>query len=372
MKLPVQDFATLVKTQASAVAAASQQLVDTSVGSVLRALLEANASVGLWVQWLILQVLAITRAATSNGVDLDSWIADFGLTRLPAAPAAGQVQLSRITAGLPVTVPVGAKVRTGTGQSDQLFLIAADTTSAFWNGAAGFTLPAGQLSLSVPVVADVAGSAGNVLAGAIVQMATAISGIDAVTNPAPMTGGVDAESDTALRKRFSLFLDSRTRATTDAVAFAIDSVRQGLSYTIASRMDSSGALRPGHFTVTLDDGTGSPAPAIMNAVSAAIDNVRAIGGTFSVRPPLLMPTDVSVVFTGGNATTIATVRAALIAYVSQLSIGASLFASKLTQIVHEADAAVQSVHSVLINGGTADVVPPIYGLVRPNNVQVSQ
>ena len=79
MQLPLQDFTTLVRNQAAAVAASARTLIDLSVGSVLRAALEANASVGLWMQWLIVEVLATTRAATSQGADLDSWVADFRL-----------------------------------------------------------------------------------------------------------------------------------------------------------------------------------------------------------------------------------------------------------------------------------------------------
>ena len=89
MILPLQNFATLVQNMAAGVQGTSQTLVDLTVGSVLRAVLEASASIGLWLQWLILQVLSMTRAATSNGADLDSWVGDFALVRLPGVPANG-------------------------------------------------------------------------------------------------------------------------------------------------------------------------------------------------------------------------------------------------------------------------------------------
>ena len=72
MILPLQTFTTLVQNMAAGVQGSAAQLIDLSVGSVLRALLEACASVALWMQWLILQVLSMTRAATSSGADLDS------------------------------------------------------------------------------------------------------------------------------------------------------------------------------------------------------------------------------------------------------------------------------------------------------------
>ena len=84
---------------AAAVEASATQLLDLTVGSTLRAVLEANASIGLWMQWLILQVLRTTRAATSNGADLDSWMADLTLTRLPAVAATGTVTLLTVHTG---------------------------------------------------------------------------------------------------------------------------------------------------------------------------------------------------------------------------------------------------------------------------------
>ena len=69
MQLPLQTFTSLVQGMAAAVQAASAQIFDLTIGSTLRAILEATASIGLWMQWLILQVLRMTRAATSNGPD---------------------------------------------------------------------------------------------------------------------------------------------------------------------------------------------------------------------------------------------------------------------------------------------------------------
>lgn len=369
MNLPLQNFATLVKTQVVAVSSSCQELVDTTVGSVLRAILEANASVGLWIQWLILQVLATTRAATSNGVDLDSWVADFGMSRLPAAPAAGQVTFSRATAGLATVIPVGAQVRTGTDVTDQVFAVSADQTNPAWNGTS-YQVNTTDLSVTVPAVASIAGIAGNVRAAAIGQLATAVPGIDTVTNNAPMMGGLDAESDVALRGRFAGFLDSRTRATEQAVGFAIQSVRQGLSYTVAERVDASGAVRPGHFTVTVDDGTGAPSTALTAQVAAAIDAVRPLGGTFTVRAPQIVSVAISMQILG-SATALNAAKSAVMGYVSGLPIGMPLVISKMIQVAHDADPGVTSVSNVTINSQVADLAPPVYGLIRPNSVAIA-
>jgi uncharacterized phage protein gp47/JayE len=354
MQLQLQDFPTLIRNQAAAVAASCSTLLDVSVGSVLRAILEANASVALWMQWLIMEVLSLTRAATSNGSDLDSWVADFGLSRLPAIAASGSARFSRATPGLSAVIPVGAIIRTGSDASSQAFAVIADSSEAAWNGS-GYALASTALEIIVPIQAVVPGQAGNVQAGLLVLLSTAIPGIDGVTNDYPMTGGLDAEGDIALRSRFGGFIDSRTRSTVQAVEFAIQSVQQGLQYKLAQQLDPSGAFRAGHFTVVVDDGTGSPSDTLLGEVGSAIEAVRAVGSTYSVIRPQLLVVNVSMQVSGGSA---ALVQAAVGGWIAQQPIGTAIFLSKLTQIAHDADPFVVNVSGLTINGVAADLAMP--------------
>lgn len=372
MALQLLDFGALVKLQAAAAGAATRQLIDVSVGSVLRAVLEANASIGLWLQWLIVEVLATTRATTSAGVDLDSWVADFGMVRLPGVVARGTVTLSRVTPGLPAVVPVGTVVRTGLGPDGTAglsFVVVADPTNPAWNGSE-FDLDAAAAGLDVVVVARLVGQPGNVRAGEISLLGTALPGIDEVTNSVPLVGGLDAEADSALRDRFGEFLDSRTRATAQAVGFAISGLAQGLSWSIAERVDSSGAVRPGHFTVTVDDGTGTAPQVLLDRAAAAIDLVRPIGGTFSVRPPGLVRADISM-RVSGPAVAVAAAKAAVGALVATLPIGGRLVLSRLIQVAHDASPLVASVYGVTVNGVAADLVVPLSGLIRAGVLDVT-
>lgn len=369
MQLPLQDFTALVRLQAAAVTSSARTLIDLSVGSVLRALVEANASVGLWMQWLIVEVLSVTRAATSKGADLDSWVADFGLSRLAAVSAVGQVRFSRVTAGLATAVPVGALVRTGVGGDAQAFAVVADSGNAGWTGS-GYTLVAGDLSVVVPVQAVVPGRAGNVQAGVVQVLSTAIPGVDAVVNDAAASGGLDAEGDDALRVRFGGFIDSRSRATEGAVRFAIQSVQQGLQFMIVEGVDPAGAVRAGHFTVVVDDGSGVPSDEVLGAVGTAIEAVRALGATFSVRRPALVTVDLAL-HVSGPADAVAAARTAVVAYVTGLPLGGGLVLSRIIQIAHEADGRVTSVSGVTLNGVTGDLAPPLFGRFVPGSVVLS-
>ena len=187
MQLQLQNFTTLVSNAAAAVQGSARQLIDLTIGSTLRAILEANAALALWMQWLIVQVLATTRAATSNGVDLDSWVADFSLARLPASTAAGQATFARFTPTQQALVTPGTNVRTTDGS--QTFAVTVDTTNNAWNaGQGGYVVGAGIASVTLPITASAPGSIGNVQSGSITLLASAISGIDTVSNAAPLGG----------------------------------------------------------------------------------------------------------------------------------------------------------------------------------------
>ena len=293
MQLALQDFTTLVRTMSAGVQGSARVLLDLTTGSVMRAILEANASVALWLQWLIVQVLTATRAATSVGADLDSWVGDFGLARLPGQPATTTLTFSRITPGLPASIPVGAQVKTA--DTTVTFAVLADPTNAAYSAAtASFAVPASASAMTVTAQATVDGIIGNVQSGAISLLATAMPGIDAVTNPNTAAGGMDAEPDAALRTRFANFIDSRSRATPAAIAFTIQSLQQGLTYVLAENADPSGAARPGFFTVTVDDGSGAPPATLVAVVAAALDGVRPVGTQFAVQPPTVLRANITL------------------------------------------------------------------------------
>jgi uncharacterized phage protein gp47/JayE len=359
---------------AAAVQASAAQLLDLTVGSTLRAVLEANASIGLWMQWLILQVLRTTRAATSNGADLDSWMADLTLTRLPAVAATGTVTLSRFTPGMSALIPAGALVRTADGT--QTFAVAADTSQPSWSAASnGYVVSDGIASLDVPVIARTPGNVGNVQVGTISMLASAIPGIDSVNNASAFQNGLDAESDDAFRSRFRNFIASRSRATPLAVGYAISSIQQGLNYALQENVDPSGQLLMGSFVVTVDDGSGSPSTALLSTVQSAIDAVRPVGSIFSVQSPTVFKANVSLTITVPAGTAKAPVQAqvgtAIGSYINSLPIGASLPLTKLAQIAYSTNPAVVNVSALLANESASDVVVALNGVVKAGIIAVN-
>jgi uncharacterized phage protein gp47/JayE len=373
MQLPVQTFAAIVEQMAATVQGTCAQLVDFSVGSVLRAILESCAAVALWLQWLILQVLSATRAATCQGQDLDSWMADFSFARLPGSHATGSVTLSRFTAGFATTVPVGTVVLTADGSLG--FSVVSDPSNPAWNGTNEYSIAASIASVIVPVQATQSGSAGNVVAGAIALVAAPIEGVDTVTNGNALSGGGDAESDAALRSRFQLFINSRSLGTVGAIATAILGVQPGLRYSILENQSPAGGVLAGNFLVTADDGSGDPAPWLLSEVQAAVDAVRPVGSTYSVMGPLTTDVSVTATLETSNPVTHASVAAAaqvaIVQWIAGLPVGGTLAISKIDALAHATDPTVLSVMMTAINGAALDVTAAPNGVLLPANVVVS-
>jgi uncharacterized phage protein gp47/JayE len=371
MQLQLQSFTTLVQNMAAGVQSSARVLLDLTTGSVLRAILEANASVALWLQWVAVQVLSSTRAATSSGADLDSWVGDFGLARLPGQAASTTLTFSRFTPGAVANIPVGAQVKTG--DTTVTFSVLADPTNAAYSVAlASYIVPAVASSLSVAAQAMAPGVFGNVAVGAISLLATAMPGIDTVTNTNAAAGGIDAEPDATLRLRFSNFIDSRSRATPAAIAFAIQSLQQGLGYVLSENADPSGDTRPGFFTVTVDDGSGYPPSTTLAAVSAALEAVRPIGTQFAVQPPTVFTANIAMTVTTPLAThpaAQASVAAAVQAYAATLPIGTALPLSRIAAIAYGADPSITNVSQLSINGA-GDLRPSASGIIKLGTVTV--
>jgi uncharacterized phage protein gp47/JayE len=374
MQLSLRTFNMLVQSMAASIEASATQLLDLTVGSTLRAVLEANASIGLWMQWLILQVLRTTRAATSVGADLDSWMADLTLTRLPAVPATGMVTFSRYTPLASALIPAGTLVRTADGS--QTFSVTVDTSNSAWSGTSnGYVVASGLASLDLPVIAVTPGTAGNVQAGAISMLASAVPGIDSASNSMGFQNGLDAESDDAFRNRFRNFIASRSRATPAAVAYAIGSLQQGLNYAIQENVDPAGRPCPGQFVVTVDDGSGNPSTALLSTVQTAIEAVRPVGSVFSVYPPILVTADVSMLITVSSNTMKAPIQAlvgnAVSSYINSLPIGSGLPLTKLAQIAYSASPSVINVSALMVNGAATDLLVTATSVIKAGIVAVN-
>lgn len=373
MHLSLQTFQQLLQRMSASVQSSASQLVDLSVGSMLRAILEANASIGLWIQWLIVQTLGMTRAATSVASDLDSWMADFMLIRQPATPAQGVVTFSRFLTSLPLTIPVGTIVKAPAPNLS--YILTTDTGNAAWVPTeSGYLLPTGISAIDLPVVAQAPGARGNVTAGVVSVIASSVPGLDLVSNRLALSGGSDAESDAKFRARFCDYINSRSQATAAAVGYAVSSIRQSMRYAQFANTDANGSWLPGKFLVIVDDGAGQTSASLLSEVYSAVERVRPIGSGFAIRPPDVVLVTVSITLAPGGEPLATDVQSAVIGavsnYIEQLSIGPTLSVTRIVEVAYKTGYLIRNIAGVTINGLNADLICSPFAILRIQSVTV--
>ncbi len=371
--MATKNFATLISNFAAAVQGSSTKLIDFSVGSILRAVSQAHSGVVLWLQGLVLQLLKTTRLSTSFGSDVDSFVADFMLTRQAAIKSFGRAIFSRVTPSIDTAIPIGALVQSGDGT--QNFTVIVDATNPNYNsGTNSYPLAIGVTSVSVTVQAVVGGAQGNVAVGALSVLQTGITGVDSVTNAVAFTNGADAETDAALKTRFWNTIAGLTAGTEAAIKAAVSGVGQGLQVTIGENQDYSGALNNGLVIIIVDDGTGSISSELVATAASAADAVRAAGVRYSVVAAVKVLANVIMTITTApgfsHPVVVGQVATAIAAYIQALGLGNPLPYTKLEAVAYGISG-VSNVSNVSLNGATLDLNPSYKQTIKPGTIAVS-
>ena len=140
----------------------------------------------------------------------------FGFPALSAQAAIGAVTFTCLVApAADIDIPVGTKVGTASGIQYVTTMDAtmkAGTFTAIANDGSG-------TNTLVPVQAVNPGVAGNVGASQVSRILYPIAGVDGVTNPAPISGGADAETDASRATRFRAWVNTLVRGTKEALEF---------------------------------------------------------------------------------------------------------------------------------------------------------
>jgi len=141
----------------------------------------AGAVHGLYgfIDWVSKQVMYDTAEAEY----LERWSTIWGVNRLAAAFATGSVTVTGVNG---TVIPAGTELQRA---DNALYTTDADATIA-----AG--------TATVAVTASAAGAAGNAGSGTALALTSPIAGIDSSVTSGALSGGADAETDTALRSRF--------------------------------------------------------------------------------------------------------------------------------------------------------------------------
>jgi uncharacterized phage protein gp47/JayE len=222
MAFQIKNFRSIAAAMLNFAKATQAKATDFYVGGVTRTVLESSAiEIDELYQQMFHGLMESIPVAVYQG---------FGFDLLPPAYASTVMQFSASPAPVdPITIPAGTLVRKDGGAV--AYAVEADTV-----------LPAGETSVPVPVTAATAGSVGNTLANSITVLDGAISGITAVTNPAPVTNGRDQETEEERRLRFRRYIQSLSRGPLAAIEYGATTAALLDAYGVATEYVASAAV----------------------------------------------------------------------------------------------------------------------------------
>jgi len=185
-----------------------RRLTDRNPGSVTTTLAEAFAREFAVLHKQMEMIYQSAFVDLAAGSSLDHVAALLALERKDAKFANGEVLFKRPTpADGDITVPAGTLVSTDQGQN-------FETTDKR-------TLRRGQLSVVVPIRAQVEGPAGRVEASAIKNINRPIFGVESVINEGATFFATEKESDEELRRRIKGTLERAGKSTLNAIKFSL-------------------------------------------------------------------------------------------------------------------------------------------------------
>jgi uncharacterized phage protein gp47/JayE len=366
-QLPVKTFDQLVQDQQAALQASNPNFTDLTAGSPLLALIEANAGMGLFMQYLVWVTLLNTRMQTSQGTDLDSFGAQFLFGRYPAVSATGIVLFTRYTSLNSATVPVFSLLRSTDGSLT--FQVIADPTNYYFSSQVNaYVVPAGVNNFTALVQCTIPGAIGNIQPNTLTRIASTIVGVSVVSNPSVFINGVDNESDASYRTRFQSYINSLSRGTLLAISNAILNTQPGLTFTVQENIAADGTDLPGNLLIYYDDGTGSPPAGLTLLLQQNVNAVRAAGVSFSLAPAFTVVVSIffSTTFAAGynKNTQVASLAIAIEAYINSIPVGQNIIYTKLYQIIYENGTGLVEAYNLQINGVAADLVIQLNQVAR--------
>ena len=265
--------------------------LDISEGSMVWNILSPQVEEFAVLWYLLDELVNLGFLQTATGDYVFARGEERGVFRKEAAAASGTVEFTGLAGS---TVLVGTVVSNTVvgGSSEDLVLFTVDESA---------TIAAGETTVEVSVTAADAGAAGNLPAGAVDQIQSAVTGVSSVTNAAAITGGADVESVEEFRTRALDFVRAaRGSGTVDDYRIWAREVAGVGRVTVQAVWDGAGTVR-----ILVTDAQGDPAPeALLTEVRDYVAERSPIGATVTVAAPVTEEVTVGVTVTAASGHTV--------------------------------------------------------------------
>lgn len=222
------------------------ELDDVNQGSVIDVLAQSMASLANSTEHRIAGVRDAFDFRNATGAELDERLAEFPpetISRLSATTASGTLTVTLLAQVSDLTIEPGASFSASLNP-EIIYTVTTQTV-----------ISAGATTANLTVEASESGRAGNIGAGRIDTILDAPSQLLTVTNAAPLTNGQEEETDSALKRRALLYLQSLARSQAPALEFAALSYEGSERITLASLYEDPHVA--GMSYLYIDDGSGT-------------------------------------------------------------------------------------------------------------------
>ena len=270
MGLKIKTFQDSLKGMVDWIAQYSTRLVDFSVGSTIRTLLESVSSE--------LEDFYFKMYKNFVWAQENSLYEAFDFTRRSAVSAYGLLTIN-FSEKTPTTIniPAGTKFATSLAANDVLYFV---TTKAY-------IISKSSLTADIEVVCTVSGTIGNVSADTIKLMTNSIPYVSTVSNKERFITGKEQETLAERKSRFVDFIKTRARGTRASLEYGTREVPQIDGVYI----DES---TPGMVRVYCHDGAGNLSDELKVDVQNNLINYKVAGVPLFVLPTVKRVVDVEV------------------------------------------------------------------------------
>lgn len=319
------------------VQAQGSKITDFSIESAARALYEGLAAMLSEHSLVVDQLRSDSYLATAVGAALDRKAGDYQVGRKAAQMASGTIRLTRQATGTAVTIPAGFGDLVTTPAPGLPSIAFRTTENAVFGTADTFKV--------VAAVAVVGGAAGNIAANTGLLFTTPVAGFAVDGGAKAETtfgGGVDAESDDALRFRVPLEVQARVKGRKEsflAAALRIPGVESAQVLQAGDTKPDTSTVPGGNVFVYYEGAAG-----LLAAVQTECSNAAVAGQLVTVVTATAKPViaDLTVFCDAGVdvVALAAAVKAAVLAVVNVVGVGGSGRSSNAIRAVQQIEEVV--------------------------------
>lgn len=330
-------------------------ITNTSIGSVVRTLVEAIISEIDVAQYTVYQAYISKTIDKAEGEDLEDVVSILSIFRNQAKYCTGEVTFSVTEiSDADIDIPDGSIVSTQQNANGAIYE---------FQTVGDCILKGGESSVKVPIISTEAGSI-YIPAGSVTVISDAIIGIAEVTNENAINGGADIETDDELRDRAKDALNKFGKGTCDAIRAAIMDVDDVIDVSVYDMRSGVGTV-----DVLVMLRNMPPSEDKIKEIETVIDNTKAGGIVAHLQFPTIKYIDVDITINSDVQYNEQDVFNEVYEYIDTLGIGDTFIINQCGK--HALSVIASNGADITFNEPTSNVISDVDKIIKPNSIRIN-